>query len=707
MEHELILAGCTPTPLAHYLKALGVFRLVAEQLDPDVRACWRKDTLVLLTKASQNELEQFFLEDYSPTPVLAPWNGGSGFYENDNKDGFTPLSQSKAIRFEPFRTGIAVAQQSLARLNLRDKPDGDIKPQLLELLRAESDDNMLTWLDAAVVLTSGSPSYPPLLGTGGNDGRLDFTNNFMQRLVELFDPETGHAHPENASWLTNALFGNHTPGFVQKAIGQFSPGQIGGANGTSGFSCDSRINPWDFILTLEGAVLFATATTRRLGSDRQAALSYPFTVYQANVGSGGMAQSDSISGRSRGEIWLPLWPKPSDLRELRWLLSEGRATLGRHAARDGLDFARAVSQLGVDRGISEFQRYGFMVRNGLAYLATPLGRIETRRSPAADLIVDLEGGRFLETLRRAARDKDATLSLKRSASQLENAIFDLTHPSAGRRAIQQCLIRLGEVIQVLASSHKAHTEIPTLPSLSPHWITQSDDGSAEFRLALALSGLHGLPAQLAPVAREKGHRHWSWNRDSRSFVWGSGDPVRNLAHVVERRLLETQREGYDPFSAFGRTSASLAHVDDFLAGRTDDARLAGLLLGLIWTHPPEEGLPTPAHATSPLLPAAYTVLKPFFTSARTLNHLERLPEGCTLPLPGDYTRLLLAGRIDQAIARAWQRGRVAGLNWPAGAEPVSARIDGPRLLAALAIPLTSRGLLQLLPRAADSEATTA
>ncbi len=30
----IILSGCAPVPLAHYLKALGVLRLVAEQADP-------------------------------------------------------------------------------------------------------------------------------------------------------------------------------------------------------------------------------------------------------------------------------------------------------------------------------------------------------------------------------------------------------------------------------------------------------------------------------------------------------------------------------------------------------------------------------------------------------------------------------------------------------------------------------------------------
>ena len=39
--HTVELRGCTPEPLMAYLKALGVFRLVAEQADPDARAFWR------------------------------------------------------------------------------------------------------------------------------------------------------------------------------------------------------------------------------------------------------------------------------------------------------------------------------------------------------------------------------------------------------------------------------------------------------------------------------------------------------------------------------------------------------------------------------------------------------------------------------------------------------------------------------------------
>ena len=38
--YELELRGCSPDPLMSYLKALGVFRLVSEQVDPDLRGWW-------------------------------------------------------------------------------------------------------------------------------------------------------------------------------------------------------------------------------------------------------------------------------------------------------------------------------------------------------------------------------------------------------------------------------------------------------------------------------------------------------------------------------------------------------------------------------------------------------------------------------------------------------------------------------------------
>src|SRR5918912_3232777 len=76
MPNRITLRGCAPEPLIHYLKALGVLRLVAEQLDPDVRGAWQSDAFVISTGKTGEEILNFFLHDYRPTPIVAPWNGG-------------------------------------------------------------------------------------------------------------------------------------------------------------------------------------------------------------------------------------------------------------------------------------------------------------------------------------------------------------------------------------------------------------------------------------------------------------------------------------------------------------------------------------------------------------------------------------------------------------------------------------------------------
>ena len=61
MIHVHQLDGCAPAPLAHYLKALGILRLVAEQADRDARSWWAGDDFRLATRLGREELEAFFL----------------------------------------------------------------------------------------------------------------------------------------------------------------------------------------------------------------------------------------------------------------------------------------------------------------------------------------------------------------------------------------------------------------------------------------------------------------------------------------------------------------------------------------------------------------------------------------------------------------------------------------------------------------------
>ncbi len=738
MTQKICLAGCSPVPLAAYLKALGVLRVVGEQADPEVRGYWERDRFVVLTAMAPEQFRSFWLATYRPTPILAPWNGGSGFYPIDNKSGIEPIATSTAApavpapyrtrrqsgiepiatstaeRFAVYREAIGVCRRVLRKAGLIKRPEPDSKSRLLTVLRSEIGEESLVWYDAAVLLGADDPSYPPLLGTGGNDGRLDFTNNFMQHLVALFDTRTGEPLGASETFLDQSLFGRPSAFLLPAAIGQFSPGNAGGVNQGSGFGGASLVNPWDFVLMLEGAVLFAAAATRRLESGMPGTLSYPFTVRPTGTGEGATAIRDASVARA--EMWLPLWSGPASLREIKMLLAEGRATLGGRAVRDGLDFVQAVSRLGVDRGITHFQRFAFLERAGKAYLATPLNRVRVTRNPSADLADQLERNGWLRRFRQLARSGDAPARIEGLVSRLENALFLLAAESRYRALrVQQVLQVLGEAHLYLGCSRKAREVCPPVPSLSSDWIIQAEDGSPELAIAAALAGLHArklrpdgskefcLPmrAHLAPEKTEPG-LEWT-AQQTHQVTWGPGSLEANLARTVSRRLLAARRlELKDkPFDSI--RVAPVAAVAGWLADTLDSARISALLPGLSLVRL-DRGDFRSMPRLHPL-PVAYRLLKPFFCTDAQLRRAGLLQAEASLELPSELVRLVEAGRITEAVRFAERRLRVAGirLRFPG----LTGLAGGPQLLiAALLVPITDFELRLLLPRKAGQEVET-
>jgi len=694
MIHEHILGGCTPTPLAHYLKALGILRLVAEQRDSQVAGRWQGEHFVISTVLNLDELENFFLNQYRPTPVIAPWNGGSGFYPNDNKSGIDAIASSRTTRLEIFKDVIELIRGCVG--SRTESPKNDEKSLFLGVIRATLPDSALAWFDAAVMLSTEKPEYPPLLGTGGNDGRLDFTNNFMQRITELFNPIDGTPMPKSSVWLKGSLYGTAVNSLISKAIGQFSPGNAGGPNATTGFGSDSLMNPWDFVLMLEGALLFAGATTRRLESSEPSVLSYPFTVRTTGAGSGCGSIADESA--SRAEIWMPLWQKAIRIAELRMLLAEGRVTVGRRGAKDGLDFARAVSGFGVDRGISEFQRYAFLMRSGKAYLATPLSRIQVNRGAQTALIMHLDRNRWLERLRRFARDKNAPGRIQQLVRPLEDQIFALTQ-GGNCETIQSIIITLGQIQQACADSAKARDEekgIKPMMILGEEWALNADDSSHEFRIACALAGLTDMRRFLLPLKENKGKIEW--DAGNPLAVWGGGDLVVNLHRVLDRRLLEAQRNSEDEKPLSGQSVADLAAVLAFLQGVTDDRRIADLIAGLVNVDLPRQ-LPVREIATEQP-PACFSLMKPLFVPDTILKKLGLLPPNGHLHLPREVISLLKTGnrgQVNRAMDLAWRRLRIASLKLPSHPRqpPDFVGINSARLAAALMIPLAMGDLARI------------
>ncbi len=695
------LPGCTPVPLAAWLKAVGVLRLVAEQADPEVRGCWRQGHFELCGALDGEGLRRFFLHDYRPTPVVAPWNGGSGFFPKDNQSGIAPISEGEAPRLASYRQAIEFGRSLLARLGLTAKPDNRQKAELLRHFRAGAPEPVLAWFNAAVLLSGDDPKYPPLLGTGGNDGRLDFTNNFMQRLVDLFDPATGAPTASAAGWLEEALFGVPEPARVQGAIGQFSPGDAGGPNASTGFEGGSLINPWDFVFMIEGAMAFAAAVSRRLETEEQG-MSYPFTVRPVAAGAGATTPEEEPSARA--ELWLPLWSRPAAWPELRALLAEGRARLGRHIARDGLDFARAVAALGVDRGIEAFQRYAFLMRSGKAYLATPAGRIRVQRNPRADLIAQLEQGGFLERVRRMPASDHLPAALRQAARRFVQALFEQAVGGSAQR-VQQTLAAYGALVGELAHGTAGRELPPRPPRLSADWVREADDGSPGFRLAAALAGLGQAGQAGAPLAvhlfpLQPERAGWRWVPKSPQVVWTTGGLEAGLAAVLQWRALQAQRDEAwppRPFDAPGGVDATL--VGHWLLGRlpVTDAAIEALLRGLSLCRP----LPLPAAEPAPALPAGWWVLRAGLLEPARLAQAGLLAEANgRLPLELRPLQLLRAGRIGSAVSAAWQRLRASGADLPRCPQPpgLVLPVRGRRLLASLLIPLAPGDVLAGLGR---------
>ena len=587
-----ILSGCTPVPLAHYLKALGILRLVSEQADVTSCGSWLNDEFTLHSTAGAWELTKFFTYSYRPTPVFAPWNGGSGFFPKDNGEALTAIEKSTSSRLEPYRVGIVAARQELNRLVLKAKPEGETKTLLLQSCRNSFSEDALAWLDAVLVIGKDGAKFPPLLGTGGNDGRLEFTNNFMQRITEVIDPVTGEPTLESERWLRAALFGNAAPGLATKApIGQFFPGAAGGANSTSGFDAPSSVNPWDFILMIEGALLFAAASVKRLESTDDGSLVYPFCVRQAGVGYASAAGSDEAEARC--EMWMPLWSKPTTFAELRAIFSEGRAQVRGRAARNGVDFAQAAVTHGVDRGITAFQRYGFQIRNGLSYFATPLERVAVRRNARADLLADIE--LWHDRLRQKAGPKaspEPPASIARALNQLERRIFELCrNDSVG--SLQSLLAALGATERALARSFNWTTDAHLRPlhGLKGRWLENADDGSPEFRLAQSVAAMRAwfgketlwFRQHLEPLKMGSNkERSWmSWDETAGNDVaWYDGDLSDSLNAILARRLVRTEKSGSRGWPDWSPRPAPLVDLTAFIERRTNDTLLADLIWGL-------------------------------------------------------------------------------------------------------------------------------
>lgn len=696
MTNKILLRGCAPEPLIHYIKALGVMRLIAEQLDSAVRGAWTADGFLIETSVTEDALIEFFLNKYKPTPIVAPWNNSSGFYPKDKKArGYIErLFALSDPRFEEFYSVVETARKIVG--DRTEAPKDTDKAAMMQSARCLFPEKSLAWLDAAFVLGTEKPDYLPLLGSGGNDGNFSFTTNLFEKWLNVLAKENS---PKQQAASKNQLYAAlflQPVGLEKAAIGQFHPGGAGGANASQGVDGDFLVNPWDFIFIIEGSLVFASATVRQLQAGARSRASFPFTAGSSTIGYGTATSSEKI----RAEMWLPLWSNLTSYAEISHIFKEGRVQFssGSRRARSGFDFARAVAELGVDRGIDAFQRYAFIERNGQANLATPLGVFAVEERPLASKLSEFD--RWFDNLRRATSDpKKTPPRFVRAAKDIEEASFKLCNDGL-ETSLREVLIALGTAERELSNGQKFCSEknLQPLSNLNADWSNKFRDSTPEFQIAQALASITGgkseysIRENLESVVLK--NNNFVWSSDSTSAIWSTGELAENLADVLQRRSIDARKNGLSHPPLESKRFASLDAVAAFLNSETDDARLEDYLFALSlinWRKAPIYEAQKTSNRTQNL-PRIYALLKLLFLEKGefrrgTAPKVDIKHEPSIIPL-------LRAERISEALEIAGRRLRSSGVV-PLTTEFYYPKTEGARLAAALLIPIDQAAVDQI------------
>ena len=482
----------------------------------------------------------------------------------------------------------------------------------------------------------------------------------MQRVLRVLeDPRS----------LEPSLFDVATRAGTNGSMGQFSPAALG------------RSNAWDFILAIEGSLMLAGAATRRLESNAGGTLAFPFHTRSASAP--GLADGED----GHGELWLPRWSSSSTCREVRRLFAEGRAKTKTGGAATGLDFARSIASLGVDRGLSEFVRFSFQARNGKNYFATPLGRFATHEVHAARLLDDVNA--WYDRFRRGASGKNVPARIALARRRVEQAMFE----AVGSGTLGPVLLALGDSESALAQSlpFAKKAFLGPLPRLPATWSKEVNDGSVEQRLAAALAARPEMRGRLLPLDKSGG----AFGRGNESaFVFAERPLVDNLHALLLREDVESlQQKGSAPREA-NQARCSLTDITRFIDRDTNDVLIERWLRALVLV---DGGFVHAMPADTLLPPAAFAVL--------AIVHHRHLG-GAELPRTTGVLARACAGDAVGATTAAIRR-----LNASARPLPITALVEGTmrtrRIAAALAFPLTpnQRRTLESMVLSADVEDT--
>lgn len=616
----LALPGLSPNSLGEYLASLGLLRVLSRRW-PGTRIAWRDEVLQVV--GGPTTLDELLdeLVRIANTQV-------------ESKVGKREWTQYDKAWSDAQKT--ATKAKSGAPL---------------ALWQAEAQEPQLPFF-AAHAVPHARVSFNPLLGSGGNAGKRDFSKGWLAAAHTLAtterqaDEQYQAAIKKAKETCENAqakATSKKTRPAREKAIatadekhraavtaaeevrravvkpnddlrclllGLPTHREPSGFNGGSWFSDatklynsgqsparEGQISPWAMVLACEGLAFFAGGASRRLGARSARAVgAFPFITQPI------AASAEKEADRIRGEIWTPLWSRPMSLAEASTLFSRGRAELHGRGALTPAAFATAIRERAVDAGVSEFRRF-------------TLGRTTSSNTfePRLEARFSLESGTnarpaSFSTLERVTelieqrgfpRDGKRFVGLR---GPIESALLDVAsqpHRSEAGVALLDAVVSALDRIDRNRSFRKAKVRWDPLPL---EWLASlfaDEQPSVEARLALSLVSGFSFARPFATyrfgVEWKYGQTYASYTHTERPparWVWGPGELPRVLAAVLSRRLLEQEADEDKPHQrSRAPLPATTSHVRHWLAGDLDELLFSAWLSRLAlfdWRRVPQE-----------------------------------------------------------------------------------------------------------------------
>ncbi|MGH9486095.1 MAG: type I-G CRISPR-associated protein Cas8g1/Csx17 [Terriglobales bacterium] len=682
--------GLQPNSLGTYLAALGLLKVLSGRW-PNVRAAWRDGVFQLIG---------------GPT----------------DRDALVDVVMTVAGRasWTPYKRGWAAAQKASTKTKSSAK---------LALWQAEADEADLE-LFAAHAAPASRVFFNPLLGSGGNAGKRAFSNGWNKAIATLLPPKEtpkkGANTDDRREALNAFLDGKASAWRAEKlnAASWFSDANKLYNSGQNPFT-EGTISPWAMALACEGLVFFAGSASRRLGSRTRPIGAFPFVVAAASPETSGEA------GRDRGEVWVPLWSRPMTVPEVTALFARGRAEISGHGVVTPAAFAVAITQRGVDAGISEFRRFALgKTTSANTFEPRYLGAAPVRVGTADAQVSAFE--RILGLIESLPRDRKEGQRWRFVGLRgpVERTLVNVTHEQSNSEATTALLDAIVQALDRVDVNRSFREKGVTWRPLPLDWVPALFGGeipNVEAHLALSLASafpiefpfaLYRFGIEWQDQTKERRPRKNSPFIHSKTpparWVWRTGSLAQNLCMVIQRRLLDWEgKRGSGAAPALrAPIAARVSDVEAWLDGDVDEAILARWLSRLAlfdWSFIPQCVLELSPFASEviavcPAL-ALYAFLHPLFDlrpvtdNGRKDGHDLLAPEtGARTPVAAlRMAALIRGGDIDRAIEVA--RSRYAMAQAPLMRTDAPWAFGDPdRLLAALMFPISNPARTALVRR---------